>query len=438
MRARRSKSSRTSSTSRTGIHVQAPIARIAYVAWRIVVTREFRRSAIAVMLLIFAGWAIARIIPAHATPREPLPIVGALPPSIESHTAANGYVLSLSLNVASCSRQVTGTATVELPREYFRAEHVDGRPQPAHPLFGMTLSDTHAIFRHLSRSASPFPYPKQDRSWSWLASDPFPTGWHGRMAAVEVSGWRQDPGDVEFTFEANWLRPRSYGSCWLSIPDLVGPDVERLNESASDSANETIRDGFGASALNEGKFSFSFHSERRRPDGTAEHKYSRTINYAREYISSATPASIGRITLNSDLSVVPGESGPTLDLEQPTWTCREPPPKEIHKVTHVMPSVSSVFPPHGLALPREKPSLQQLEASGASAECGAWIALTETGAQSSHDLWILAIGATSSVGVALLVEALLVQRNRPRRKRRTNERSSSSTQRLWGYSDGDF
>lgn len=236
-----------------------------------------------------------------------------------------------------------------------------------------------------------------------------------------MEGWASDHERLEVGFEARWLRPRAYGSCWLSLPELIGHTPSEESIFAADSVNEPGGARFGAEPLAEGEFGSSAAGWRVEPDGHIVERSSTSNHYTNRYASTDTVASLGFIQLNSPLSILPaeGEGAPT-SIGRPTWSC------SALKTNPRAERSGFGFDSEGSLVSGTDASLQEYRTSNESTGCAAWIALSEAGASTHRDEWLLIIGAALSAGVTLLVETAIGRDVRERVRRRRKERQEDA------------
>jgi hypothetical protein len=326
-----------------------------------------------------------------------------MPPARTLHTPANGYVLAMTLSVKDCSSPVKGSATVVLPREFFREERSGGLRLPVRPLFGLAFSDprvhvTSAVPSSTSSGAvSPY------RSWSWGFDDPLHAHATGRDAVVRIDGWNKSRNGLNVNFTAPWLHPRGYHTCWLSVPELVSADLRIFGVNASDSVEQRLGARAGATPLLQGEFSSKFHIHFVDPNGKTS-DVAGSEKQTNQYADASTPPGLGSVYVSTRMTVLTSDShGAAPTVGPPIWTCRG---DQKTGTGFLGQSTNGAFyssPDGGMD--------DYLPATPAQG-CGAWVALAQAGAQTGRDIWLLVIGATISAGVALLVDAVVRRRRR--------------------------
>lgn len=374
----------------------------------------WRAPLLALLFLGFTFWAAERVLPVEPAPQERPSKIIAMPPSRAPHTAHDGYVISASLNVADCSKPVEGSLVVVLPKGFFAAEAEEPwsllLPVLRKVLFGVAFSDPRVDVTRIV----PSDWNREPRgslaSWTWSFSDPTHADADGKVAVARFDNWSKAPDQLEVRFTADWLRPRAYGSCWLPTPEIVG-DIQTFTVNASEAVNVSLGKRSGADPLMEGEFSSSSRIEFRYDDGRVGKTRSKT-SYTNEYVTFETPPSLGFVQLNSPLSVLPSESvGPMPGVGRPSWTCRGQGGDLLERGQFLGLGQDGAFRWNDDA------ALDEYMPPDDGTRCEGWVALMEPGAQSKRDLWLLVIGATLSAGVALLIDAVLLQRSKRRRRR---------------------
>jgi hypothetical protein len=363
---------------------------------------------VAILFLLFSYVAADRVLPVHPAPQERPPKIMSLPPANGSHDGRSGYVISVELMVDSCSDPVRGSITVVLPREFFEAEEEFWvEPPPRKALFGAAFSSTDVEVTQVA------PYEKRlewesEKSWAWSFSDPLHADADGTVAVARFDNWRTRPDQLDVTFTAPWLRPRGYGSCWLPTPELVG-DLQTFAVNAADAINYELGEQSGANHLSTGGSSGSV-IEYQYPDGSVR-KYKSKDPFAWDYVDFATPPSVGFVSLETPMSVLPTESlGPSPSVGVPTWSCRDTRTDLLSRST-----LYGLGQDGGFRW-NDNARLSEYTLPDSDSRCDSWVALIEPGAQSKRDLWLIVIGAAISAGVALLVDMVVLRPGR-RRKR---------------------
>lgn len=316
-----------------------------------------------------AAIAARHVLPVQSAPQRLPPVVAALPPAVAEHAPISGYITQLDLLVSNCSSPVYVIASVSVRSEYFEVEQASRRRLPSPALFGLAIGDPSIQITQLPNQRGREPW----WSFKYGATHVFTGKYEGVVMATRVKNDPPRPMVISFTFTAPWLYPRSYHSCWLSVPELVGPEASEAAEQSSWPLNARLGADSGAAPLRAKAAS--------RTSGVG----SVTIHesYTKEYASTSTPAAEGSDELSTRLDVLTSDiRGPEPSLGTPTWRCLGP-----HQNT--------TWDRDGESRPRG---------------CGAWIALEEPGAQLRYDIWLLLAGAILSVGLALLVDALLGMR----------------------------
>lgn len=362
------------------------------------------------LLLGFAAWTARRVLPVAGAPETPPPIVTALPPDVGFHTTSNGYVISLTLSVMSCSKPVIGDATIVLPQEYFNVNaESQGLTSLRKALFAVAVDDPSVRFKYvLPADWRDNPLHRAYRNWDTSFANPSLVAATGTAATVRLDDWNSHPQAIETQFTADWLSQRGYGSCWLRLPRLMGEDEPDLAVNASDAINGSVGPVSGASDTGMSS-SGSSTIVIRGPDGRF-HTTHTVQKLETDYVGSTVPASIGYVTLSSPLTIIPGESeGPAPQVGVPHWSCTSPKGVNEDHLFHWGVDANGQFE-------YLTPATLGEFATATLPDCSAVVALAEPGSQSGHDLWLLVIGAALSTGAALLVEAFI---RRPRQETKT-------------------
>lgn len=367
---------------------------------------RWRRPGLALLFLVLAVVAAQQVLPVHPAPKERPAKVVALPPTNAFHGVGSGYVISLALTVESCSDPVEGFMTVVLPKDFFALERSGGEPLFRRPLFGAAFSDPEVEVSFVGPDSAQYDPDGELRSWAWSYSDGPSAETKGTVAAARFDGWHRHPDALSVSFSADWLRPRGYGSCWLPTPELVG-DLGGFAISSADEISRTLGPQSGADHLSS-RAGVSGVVVRKLPDGTVERrKFHEPMAW--DYVDWATPPALGFVSLETPLSVLPGDSvGPAPTVGHPTWRCRE----ERGRLSRV--DLYGLDQDGQFSWYREAP-LHEYEGLEAESRCDSWVALVEQGAESERDIWLLLIGAAFSAGMALAVDAVLLPRRRRQR-----------------------
>lgn len=382
----------------------------------LVKAKWWRRPAFGLAFIAFALVAATKVLPMHPVPEEAPTTIAALPPQEELHSDNTGYIVAVTLDVKNCSAPVYGSATVVVPRGFY-AEDPAGKLKRV--LFGLAIGDPHVRVTYAEPAEWNVARQHYERNDSWA--------WHfregprrGVVTVARMNHWSTSHEQLDVHFEASWLRPRSYGSCWLAIPELIGPTTKDMSIFAADAVNV---DGkvFGAEPLTQGTFSSSATVTTRGPDGRLNSETTGT-HYTNEYAGSDTTASLGFVRLVSPLAVLPSEGvGAHPSIGLPSWSC-----SALHNSPAQESSWLGFSSSAPIFLSSQNADLQEYRTSNESAGCGAWIAISEPDASSGRDEWLLIIGAALSAGVTLLVETAIGRDIRERVRRRRKRTASAS------------
>lgn len=197
-------------------------------------------------------WAANHALPVDPGPETTPPQIAVMPPANAVDTPRDGYVISVTLIVQSCSRPVKGLVTAVLPREFFAAERQSGMHMPRRGLFGIAFGDRSVHVESITPADwRTNPLHQGEPWWNSSFDTPQLVAATGRVAAVRLDDWSQPTRSnaVDVTFTAPWLRPRGYGSCWLAVPQLTGGDIQNLAVNASGAIDASFGPRSGATPL---------------------------------------------------------------------------------------------------------------------------------------------------------------------------------------------
>jgi hypothetical protein len=176
-------------------------------------------------------------------------------------------------------------------------------------------------------------------------------------------------------FEADWIEPRGFKTCWLALPQTVGPGPAKVSSSAGPSINHLVR-GDTSDIITESATGFT--------PKTGPPIY---IPTRLEPLNVAMSTSItfgGALRLlDSQSQAPPPLPGP------PRWECRVS-ARDLHDARDI---------PTPSGDPGEKP-ISMTPASS----CSGWVALSEPGASSWRDLGLIMIGLLFSLSASLFLQ----------------------------------
>ena len=190
----------------------------------------------------------------------------------------------------------------------------------------------------------------------------------GVAATATLTRWDQTWWPIDMRFEADWVEPRSFGTCYVRLPALTG----ELSKDGADSSSAAIDRRLG-----------------RLEAHFAVTSYASTI-------------------IVGDAHVLPVDSAPPPKLlPTPTWSCQE-------SDLSVQENGSDISP--ALARDRSGSTASSLDAFRRQAVyeggCNAIAVVEQPGSRGVRDLLILVVGAGIALGMSLLVELFL--RREPR------------------------
>lgn len=322
----------------------------------------------------------------------------ALPPATGTHRPGEGYVIYVSLTVDGCRGPVSGSATVVLPREFIDAERRTGLSRPSGVLFGLAVSDPEVRVVSVTAGEN-----EQRAVWGWQFDDTDRVYASGVNAVARVDRWDRRHTILDVEFEADWLRARGYRRCWLAIPELVGPHLKTLGVHASDEIDRRLGPVAGVPPLMRGELevdsTIEWHNPGEPPRIKREHE--EQTNF---YSEGGTPAALGSVSLVTGLAIDVGASrGKPPTFGTPSWNCRGSDQRDAG--TGFLGQADDGSFSYSI-----NSQLREYLPAENGRGCAAWIALSEAGAQTWRDIWLLLIGAALSAGIALLVEMAVSRR----------------------------
>lgn len=176
-------------------------------------------------------------------------------------------------------------------------------------------------------------------------------------------------------FDADWLEPRGFKTCWLALPQTVGPGPATVSKFAGPSVNYLAR-GDTSDIISETGIGFS------RETGPSIFIPTRLESFNVAMSTSITFGGALQL-LDSQSQAPPPLPGP------PRWECRVS--------AGDLREVREDFTPTGE--PDEKP-IPMTPASS----CSGWVAMSEPGASSWRDLSLILIGLLFSLSASLALQ----------------------------------
>lgn len=364
-----------------------------------------RRVLLGTLAIVFSVLAARAVLVTHAPTSQEPGVLTAIPPAKTFHPARSGAVVGLVLDVSSCTAPVRGTMYVGLPARYVREEReasLGGKP-PARPLFSVASSDSSIRFTGAVGDEPDYHPPTFIRAFNGNPRIPRFFD-HGQLIAARMDRWATGHRLLGVSFTAQWLRPHGYHSCWLEVPELVSANAQTLADHAVDGINSGIGAAAGASVLDRTELSTDFSITYTNPDGSrrteTEHSSSRV-----QWAELGEPTSAAYVAIRTPLAVDTSQSrGAQPSLGVPRWHCA------ASSDAATFPSGTSDSVGIGSDFgwrfdPEASPSTYARAPADLSPGCASVLALEENGADTGRDVWLLIIGATLSLGVALLVDA---------------------------------
>ncbi|HST37960.1 MAG TPA: hypothetical protein VLK58_00560 [Conexibacter sp.] len=367
-------------------------------------TRTSWELGLAIALSVIVVVAVQRVLPITPAPRdELLPTLAAAIPAADPHDDRSGYVVALRLTVESCDEPVHGAVMITLPKEFFAEEPVRAAKRA---LFAVGLMPSGAKIEYVVPYYWSGKRLATDSSWAWTVDesdgDPYEPFGAFSVGATRIDGWSSKATEVQIGFDVDWLSPRGFGTCWLSLPELVGPRQAELSLTTADAVNKRLGRNSGAGLAFNGSGTVTTTTREVGPDGRPRTKIDRDI-WGPEYTTGWAVAATGLITVDSNLDVLfdasrtqPNPSG------KASWRCRP-------GSTRVSFSVLDRVPPEEGALRGGAP-LSSYELARSDEVCRGWLALASPNADTWRDLWLLSIGAAASIAASLFVDLLLARR----------------------------
>lgn len=251
-------------------------------------------------------------------------------------------------------------------------------------------------------------------AWSFSGNPDIPRFFeNGEVVVGRFNNWPHSDRTYEITFTANWLHPRGYGSCWLSLPELISPASSVLRLHAAESVNKRLGSASGATPLSEGSSSATTTMTYTYPNGRTR----RVVEHSHQgdsYTSGAAPAAVGWVWLSTRLHILPAESlASAPSFGTPRWTCQD-----LSSTAGALGTPTELDlglgPDGGWRFKRSQPLSAFVTAAQSTRGCGGWVALATASAESDRNAWLLLTGATLSLAMAVLIDAIVARRGRRR------------------------
>jgi hypothetical protein len=152
-----------------------------------------------------------------------------------------GIVISTSILVESCDQPVNVTVVASGTAEYWRRNR--HRIRRLRGLFALAIWDPDVRNIRIgvvdpAAGVQPLPSLRETLDTSGVRLKRIAS--NGRATAVtgDVLNWRQTWKSIALNFQANWLYPRSVGTCFLRLPALTGAAP---NKATTDAAHRVSR-----------------------------------------------------------------------------------------------------------------------------------------------------------------------------------------------------
>lgn len=349
------------------------------------------------ILVGFAVWGTERVVPERPAPLVTPPQIVALPPSTVVHSAADGYVIHVSITVPKCGELVKGLVTVVMPEEWERLERRGPFARPTRPMFAVAFDDPAVIPGQVTSRSDSSPSTPMD-SWSFAFRNPRLESATGKVAVGRVDSWQTGTRSISLRFSAPWTKSKGLGSCWLSIPELVGPNAQNLAVHGAQAVSLQLPRNNGATPLMSGEFKTS-STIRYQYENAPDRVVKDEVKYEHEYVDILTPPSVGLAALDSPLRISQSESvGLAPSLGVPRWTCRRGSKPEPDSN-----SVLGIGTDGGFRSSEDGGIGAYLPPNGVGTSCGGWIALATENAGTAYVVWLILIGAAISAALAIVL-----------------------------------
>jgi hypothetical protein len=312
--------------------------------------------------------------------------IGVVPPRLPK--VNRGFAVALGIRVKNCSSPVYVTLSAGGTAEYWqdRAQSVPATSSILLALRRAKLVSNVAMYQGLVPEDVTGPLD------SFTGEHPVPL--HAaspvqRLDATVLRATTPHWGTMQYavlaTFQARWLYPRSLGTCYLSLPTLVGGDTVLSAEEALGHASWNANASFPG------------------------YDYTNTDN-ATTLTTPLEPA-LQTIVGNATVAVDHGDVETSLSQPPPNalfdgnpkWTCENP-------ALQVQPLPKSGSPPllASGSDPNAIPvfSLAGVQEQGLS-DCSGLVVVAEAGSDSRLTLLLLLMGSLISLGAAVAVEVML-------------------------------
>jgi hypothetical protein len=360
----------------------------------VIVAVLLRRSRVprALVISLGAGVSLAAagfgagmmLLPVSDPPQASLGAIGFVPP--QHPLPGKGFAVGVAVNASGCSNPVQVSVVVAGTRDYW-AEHPSRRSDPRWSSFALTLpgtglSDVRVGFAH---RATDLTSPEQAEFWTpgpgqiQTARPVLKSG--QTIVSGRVANWKRSLQPVLLSFRANWLSRRGLSSCYLQLPVLTGA----LTASAAQLALT------------------------KRQLRAYETPGSRAVVQSGHTQTPYTPAldiTHGTLTVTvAGGEVIPDASVPapqTLVDGNTAWTCRS----IAESTGKINVARRSALPDVLLGTTGAGYSEGFLERL-ATGNCRGVAAIAQDSATYSRDLVLLAVGAVISLGITLLIQAIL-------------------------------
>ncbi len=333
-------------------------------------SRRARAAGIGILAILAGGYGVWTALDAEDAPRSSSPVIAFASP-VGSVSPSAGYVIGSRVRVQRCGNPVEVEVVVATPREFWRRSA--DLPRVSVLSLGIrdaTVRNVEATVVYLNGSP-----PVKSSTLLGRTARPF-VGRALTAVSVRVPGWRRRHHALRVTFQADWIEDRGFKTCWLRLPELVGPRQEETSDGTSLLTNLRLPRKSRAEQI--GGVSVGGSVGRREYD-------------IRRVVTLPETAALGESIVRTTHEVLSDESKPApARVRQAAWSCTAP------RVG--APSEQSI------TFREPLPALRDYQAVSASdGSCAAAVAIAESGADLWTNLLLILAGGGLSLGMGLLV-----------------------------------
>ena len=350
-----------------------------------------------VMLIVLSVLIGVWQLPTDPAPKGEPESIGIVPPIDPMAADGNGLTVGLGLRVDECGERPSATLVANGTAEYWR--RYSGR-FPATVNFQVSLpgTDLRNVRVGMSDDASAVQFPTTaTRGEPTFLRE---TSVRERDGVTVVSGrvdqWPKHLNSIVVTFEPDWMEERSIGTCYLRRPALTG-------------ALTVLSAQIGRGQTGEPKPpQTAISSQRTGKEAPYEPRFETTF------------ASSTVVIRGGDIQSEESRPSPDTTFEgHPAWLCETRPPRVVEiddakggPTPDILSGSSTGGAVYSRAYTRDT----------RGTDCDGIAVITENSAGTKRDLLLLGLGATVSLGAAILVETLLGPAGAVTRERRKEPR----------------